>query len=578
MPLKDFLVLVWRYLRHKKKPVIGAIFLSIAGAFLMAMAPKILGWLIDQAISAQSSHEPTLLLVGFLWLIIQLVGLYVMRIVKYRGAVLGEYVFKEFMAELCEHYMCLPMAFHKKEKSGEIISRFERAGNHLLDIVEYLLFNLLPSMITALVVLALMFKINQGITLALLLVLILYVTVTVKKTRKIVRARDIVNKTYERFSGTIHDIAKNIQLVKACASEQTAQTRLNERLEQNYRRSNIFYRQFRSLRCWQDNIQGGGLILLLALAVILLFDKQITAGIFVVLFSYIRMAFRPFSQLANTYRFLQEAMTTIGRAVKIWDEPIEKYNGGKKIVLRGAVEYRQVRFSYENGQPHILQKISFSVKPGQIIGVVGESGAGKTTLLSLLVRFYEPDEGKILIDGHDVKSLDLTFLRRQIAIVPQEVSLFNDTLWNNLTYALPGKVSKEQVVRVLKSVNAWDFVQKMPNRLNQLVGERGMKLSTGQKQRIAIARALLGGQRIIILDEATSAQDSKSEEFIQRELFNLPGRPTIFIIAHRLSTIVGADKILVVDNAGLPEQGTHEELMNKNGIYADLVRRQLENK
>lgn len=574
MVLNSFLKLVWRYLRHKKRKVVGAAVLSVVSAGLMAWAPKILGWLIDLATAPQPPQLELLVSLATGWLAVHLLALYLMREVRYRGARLGEYVFKSFMDELCEHYIRLPMAFHKREKSGEIISRFERASNYLLDIVEYLLFNLLPNLITAVVVLGLMFYVNLKITLLVLAVVGAYVYVTIKKSKFIARARNIVNKCYEKVSGTVHDVAKNIELVKGSASEEMEKEHINYYLERNYRKSDIFYRQFRSLRCWQENIQSTGLVLVLSVAVLLLFNKQITAGVFVVLFSYVRMVFSPFSQLANVYRYLQEAAVTINRAVEVWNEPIEDYHRGRKLTaLKGDVEYRQVQFAYENGRMNVLKGVSFSVKAGQIVGVVGESGAGKTTLLGLLARFYQPDKGEILIDGYNIKDLDLTFLRQQIAIVPQEVSLFNDTLWNNLTYALPD-VSKEKVIQALKAVNAWGFVQRFPDQLNQVVGERGMKLSTGQKQRIAIARALLNQQKIIILDEATSAQDSKSEAIVQRELFNLPGEHTIFIIAHRLSTIINADKILVIDKGGLAEQGTHAELMRQNGVYTKLVQQQ----
>jgi len=220
-----------------------------------------------------------------------------------------------------------------------------------------------------------------------------------------------------------------------------------------------------------------------------------------------------------------------------------------------------------------LADVTFAIEPGEFVSVVGHSGAGKTTLVGLLSRNYELKSGQILLDGHNINELELTSLREKIAIVPQEISLFNNTIKKNLVYAKK-RAGEKEIIEALKAANAWDFVSKFPKKINQKVGERGIKLSTGQKQRIAIARAILRDPKILILDEATSSLDSISEKLVQEALKNLILSRTTFIIAHRLSTILQADKILVFDKGELVEQGRHDELIKNQGVYWRLYQKQ----
>ena len=215
----------------------------------------------------------------------------------------------------------------------------------------------------------------------------------------------------------------------------------------------------------------------------------------------------------------------------------------------------------------MLRNINFKVRPGEVIALAGESGVGKTTLADLISRYYSPTKGRILVDGQDIQKVDLASLRKHIAIVPQEISLFNDTIKNNIGYGKP-KATMNEIIEVAKAANAHEFIQKLPKKYKQLVGERGIKLSTGQKQRVAIARALLRDPKILILDEATSSLDSVSEKLVQEALKRLIKGRTTFIIAHRLSTIAHADKIVVIEKGEITETGTHERLMKKKeGTY-----------
>jgi len=267
---------------------------------------------------------------------------------------------------------------------------------------------------------------------------------------------------------------------------------------------------------------------------------------------------------------LQEGIVTINRAHKIFEEIPENYGDEKSVAMkncRGEVEFKNVYFSYENKT--ILEDISFKAGAGKMIAIIGKSGEGKSTLVDLISRYIVPEKGCIILDGVDMGKIKLKDLRDLIAIVPQEVMLFNDTISRNILYSNP-EATKEDVWRAARLANCAEFIEKMPRSYEQMVGERGMRLSAGQRQRVAIARAILRDPRILILDEATSALDSESEKYIQEAWEEVKKNRTTFVIAHRLSTIRKADLILVVEKGRIIEEGDHQELVEKGGVYQKL--------
>ncbi|MFA7385999.1 MAG: ATP-binding cassette domain-containing protein, partial [Candidatus Paceibacterota bacterium] len=274
----------------------------------------------------------------------------------------------------------------------------------------------------------------------------------------------------------------------------------------------------------------------------------------------------------------QKSLARIKRAREFFKITPEKYNKKGKLIkeLKGKVEYKNVFFSYSE-RKNVLKNISFSTLPGQKVALVGGSGEGKTTMVDLLSLYFVPKKGKILIDGIDTKHLNLNFLRKIIAYVPQDIVLFNDSIKNNILYGNP-EATKEELLRAARAANISHFIETLPRKYNTIVGERGIKLSTGQKQRLAIARAIIRNPKILILDEATSSLDVKSEKLIQEALENLIKNKTTFIIAHRLSTVRKADKILVIEKGEIVEEGTHDELIKRKGMYYNLYQLQFTKK
>ncbi|WP_296328254.1 ABC transporter ATP-binding protein [uncultured Acidaminococcus sp.] len=300
-------------------------------------------------------------------------------------------------------------------------------------------------------------------------------------------------------------------------------------------------------------------------------DGDITAGSLVAFLVYAINISNPIKRIARVMGSIQKALAAAERVFYIMDLTDTIPQKPDAITLpsvEGNVEFRHVSFAYNKGET-ILHDVSFSAKPGQAIALVGPSGAGKSTVASLLPRFYDVTEGAILVDGHDVRDVTLASLREQVGIVPQETNLFNDTVYNNILY---GRLdaTRDEVIAAAKAANADEFIQQLPKGYDTQLGDRGVNISGGQRQRISIARAILKNPRILILDEATSALDTESERIVQEALDRLMVGRTSFVIAHRLSTIQNAAKIIVLDKGSIVEEGTHQQLMAKHGLYAHL--------
>ena len=573
MSFKELLKLIWQYLRPQKRMVYFCIFLATLAAVISAIIPIIYGRLVDTAVNPNPDLK-MIALTLFVWFVFVLIANWISRFNDFKGSQLGNEVFQSFTTDIYYHYLQLPLSFHKDKKSGEQMNKVSRAANFIWDITESLTFYLLPSFLTALVAIILMFMTEWRLTLVIILILFFYTLISVIKNRPILEAEKKSNKLWELAWGHIYDSVHNIQLVKAHIKENEERLNAENFLNRVRHKMTDFFWGHRRLSAWRNNIQGLGFIIVFALALYFLIQKQITAGVLVSFVGYVNLVFRPFNQLTDHYRQLQRGMITIGRAVKLFDIEKELYGHGKKLKnIKGRIEFKKVSFAYDDKYKKVLKNINFRAEPGETIALVGESGAGKTTLVGLLSRNYELKSGQILLDGHNINELELTSLREKIAIVPQEISLFNNTIKKNLVYAKK-RAGEKEIIEALKAANAWDFVSKFPKKINQKVGERGIKLSTGQKQRIAIARAILRDPKILILDEATSSLDSISEKLVQEALKNLILSRTTFIIAHRLSTILQADKILVFDKGELVEQGRHDELIKNQGVYWRLYQKQ----
>ncbi|MEK9135144.1 MAG: ABC transporter ATP-binding protein [Patescibacteria group bacterium] len=428
-----------------------------------------------------------------------------------------------------------------------------------------------PSFISAGLGILFLFFIERQLAIAVSFLFFGYILITIYKTNPIVKTQEKLSESFEKVFGNLYDSFSNVQTIKSCAGEKFQE----EKNAKDFRGDlSPVYKKFtalwHSLHLWQNLFFSTGFVAVFAFALLLLENGAITAGKLVMFLGYLNLVYAPLTGLAWYWQQFRTGMAKIKRAEKFLEIPEEDFNE-KGIILeeiKGKVEFQNVSFGYADNPTGqlVLDKIAFSALPGQKIALVGGSGEGKTTLADLISNYFKPVSGKILLDNVDIQNLNLYFLRKIIAYVPQEITLFNDTVKNNIRYGKP-EANDEEIIKAAKTANAHGFIESFPKKYETLVGERGVKLSTGQKQRIAIARALIREPKLLILDEATSSLDSESEKLVQEALEKLIKNRTTFIIAHRLSTIRKADKILVLEKGKIVEEGNHEDLMKKKGVY-----------
>jgi len=566
--------IIWSYLRKYKGKVYLIIFLAIVSAGIAAVIPYLYGRLVDIAILRSTSLE----LIGevlLLWLVLAALRDWLQRLFRNKSSYVTIDAYNDFFLNIINHLLDLPLTFHKNKKMGEIIQRVQRGAGNLEMIVDQVVFNIGPNFLTVIISLIIMGFIELRLALLLFFVLVFYSLVTIWKMNPMIKIQKRMNEAYERAHGNVYDSVLNVQTVKSFTNENSEKKKLYKGL---WGKAGILEKSLRDLwRClsaWQQTILNLGFVSIFAGAVMMLRSGIITPGQLVMFIGYVYLSYSPFYMLAMHYRRVKTGLIVIKRARKLLNVEAEPYQKDKKELknIKGGVEFFDINFGYQKNK-NVLRDINFKVEPGQMVALVGESGVGKTTLIDLISRYYFPKQGKILVDDKDISEVSLESLRKNIAIVPQEVILFNDTIKNNIRYGRPRATEKE-IIQASKAAHVDEFVKKFDKKYEQLVGERGIKLSTGQKQRVAIARAILRDPKILILDEATSSLDSATEKLVQDALACLIKGRTTFVIAHRLSTIQKADLILVLEKGRIVEEGDHQELISKGGVYKELSKLQ----
>lgn len=563
-----------------KKTIFILSLMGILLAIADASIPFIVGGFLDSVVNS-SKILSIWNITGPLWLwfiaifaIVQFIASLAGWFYEKRIRVLGTYIEVDATVRASRKLMRMPMAFHADQNTGSVWDRIMRASVATGQMVERVILRISPQILSVIVGIFVALSINVTLTLIVLVGISLYVVTLMKIVPPLVKLQKEAQKTWGRAFNSAFKTFANVATIKLFTAEEYEDRRVGK----SYYQSAVpMWNKIEGI--WSDIAFYQRVIVVLTQVAVFLTSVyfiskgELSIGGLVAFNGYTAMVFGPFMMLGYSWETIQNGLVAIERAEKMLQELPEVYEpqGGVDLKkVRGDITFQGVNFGYKKKDKHVFRDLSFTIKQGEKVALVGESGVGKTTIASLVGGYYLPTKGKILIDGVDIRKINLKSLRESMAVVPQEVALFNDTIENNIRYGA-FTASQERVREAAREAYAEDFILKFPKKYKQLVGERGIKLSVGQKQRVAIARAILRDPKILILDEPTSALDVKTEKQITESLEKLMEGRTTIIIAHRLSTVRKADRILVFNKGRLVEQGTHESLiMKKGGVYERL--------
>ena len=567
-PLQAMLGLL-RYLSPFKVGMILVFVFVVIYTLLGLVGPYLMGVAIDRFIAAKQIAG--LVTIALWMLAVYLLNNLFQAIANWLMSDISQRALKQMRKDLFTHLQRLPIAFFDRNPAGELMSRLTNDIDAINQAVSQNVTSLIASVLSMFGILVAMFILNHWLALASVLVVPImfwFTQFVAKYTRKGFRE---LQKDLGQMNATMEESLSGEKVIKAFRRNDSVVAAFRERNQAVFK-AGVYANNYALLLMPLTNVLGNFFVIVLTgLGGWLALRNLVTVGVIATFISYGQGFINPLRQLANLYNSIQAALAGTERVFEIIDTPAELDDGPQAVELQavhGDVKFEKVNFEYRPGTP-VLKEMTLEAKPGQIFALVGPTGAGKTTIINLLTRFYEINGGRITIDGTDIRDICKADLRHELGLVLQDTFLFSDTVMENIRF---GRLdaTDEEVIEAARMADADHFIRLLPQGYNTLLSERASNLSQGQRQLLSISRAILVNPSILILDEATSSVDTRTEARIQKALLRLMAGRTSFVIAHRLSTIRDANHVLVINNGEIVEQGTHQELLDKKGFYHHL--------
>ena len=574
------LELINRIFKTQVKKYIPELSITFIFIILTSLTTAATAWLLDPAIKEIFENKNTKMLylipVAIVFtFIIKAFSIYGTRIITIK---VGIKIIKNIQTLMAQKFLLSDISHITKKHSGKYLSNFTNDTKILFDVLTGVVVTLFKETFTLIALLGLMFYHDWQLSLLAIIMIPIAAISSKNIGKKMGKKVHISLEASDKFMKFLSEIIKGSWLIKIYQKEEDELKKI----------SMIIDERFKAIRKVEQTRLGAGpimeIISAIAIAIVVFFagyrslQGAVTLGEFVSFLAALMLAYQPVRALAGINVGIQEGITAAKRIYEIIDQKNEIYNdkNAPSLKLKNAtLEFKNISFTYPDGT-HALKNLSAKIDGGKKVGLVGISGSGKTTFLNLIPRFFNLKHGAIFIDDQNINNINLNSLRKEISLVSQDVILFDDTIKSNILYG-NASASDDEIINACKFAAAQDFIEKLPNKYETIIGENGIKLSGGQKQRLSIARAILKDSSIILLDEATSSLDSESETVIQKAIENLTKNKTTIIIAHRLSTIMNCDKILVFDNGKIVAEGSHDFLVNNSSIYKNLYEKQIIN-